>query len=140
MATHHTKVTHREGMSFEGELAGHKIPLDADPSVGGKDYGPTPKPLLLTSLAGCTAMDVTSILGKMQMPYDSFEVEVDGDTTDSHPKTYSAIRLRYVFTGSELDEAKIEKAVRLSQEKYCGVSAMLKQVSNVDYEIVMNPE
>ena len=139
MATHNTKVTHREGMSFDGELAGHKIPLDADASVGGQDYGPTPKPLLLTSLAGCTAMDVTAILQKMQMPYDSFEVQVEGDTTESHPKTYSAISLRYVFTGSELDEAKIEKAVRLSQEKYCGVSAMLKQVSKVDYEIALNP-
>jgi putative redox protein len=140
MATHHTTVTHREGLSFDGELQGHKIALDADASVGGTDYGPTPKPLLLTSLAGCTGMDVAAILQKMQMPYDSFEVQVEGDTTEEHPKTYSAIRLRYVFTGSELDEAKIEKAVRLSQEKYCGVSAMLKQVSQVDYEIVMNPE
>lgn len=140
MATHHTKVTHREGLSFDGELQGHKIPLDADPSVGGKDYGPTPKPLMLTSLAGCTGMDVAAILEKMQMPYDSFEVQVEGDTTDQHPKRYSDIRLRYVFTGSDLDQAKIEKAVKLSQEKYCGVSAMLKDVSTVDYEIVLNPE
>lgn len=140
MATHHTKITHRDGLSFDADLQGHNIPLDADESVGGQNYGPTPKPLMLTSLAGCTGMDVAAILSKMQMPYDSFEVEVEGDVGDSHPKTYTDIRLRYVFTGDELDNEKIEKAVKLSQEKYCGVSAMLRGVSNLEYEIVTNPE
>ena len=140
MATHHTKITHRDGLSFDADLQGHNIALDADESVGGKNYGPTPKPLMLTSLAGCTGMDVAAILSKMQMPYDGFEVEVEGDVGESHPKTYTDIRLRYVFTGAELDREKIEKAVKLSQEKYCGVSAMLREVSNLDYEIVLNPE
>ena len=84
-------------------------------------------------------MDVASILGKMKMPYDSFSIEVDADTTDEHPKVYDRIALRYVFTGSELDEKKIEKAVRLSQEKYCGVTAMLSKTAEIDYEIVTNP-
>jgi putative redox protein len=140
MATHHTKVTNREGLSFDADLDGHHIKLDADEAVGGKNYGPTPKPLTLVSLAGCTGMDVAAILQKMQMPYDSFDVEVDGDVGESHPKTYTDIRIRFVFTGRELEKDKIEKAVRLSQEKYCGVSAMLKQVTNISYEIVMNPE
>ncbi|MFO8063823.1 MAG: OsmC family protein [Spirochaetota bacterium] len=140
MATHHTKITHRDGLSFDADLQGHNIPLDADESVGGQNYGPTPKPLMLTSLAGCTGMDVAAILSKMQMPYDSFEVEVEGDVGDSHPKTYTDIRLRYVFRGDQLDSEKIEKAVKLSQEKYCGVSAMLREVSNLEYEIVTNPE
>ena len=140
MATHHTKVTNREGLSFDADLDGHHIKLDADESVGGKNYGPTPKPLTLVSLAGCTGMDVAAILQKMQMPYDSFDVEVDGDVGESHPKTYTDIRIRFVFTGSELEKDKIEKAVRLSQEKYCGISAMLKQVTNISYEIAMNPE
>jgi putative redox protein len=140
MATHHTKVTHRDGLSFDAELEGHQIKLDAAEEVGGKNYGPTPKPLTLVSLAGCTGMDVAAILSKMQMPYDSFEVDVDGDLGDSHPKTYTAIRIRYTFTGRQLDRDKIEKAVRLSQEKYCGVSAMLREVTSLDYEIVLNPE
>ncbi|MFP3960064.1 MAG: OsmC family protein [Spirochaetaceae bacterium] len=140
MATHHTKITHKDGLSFDAELQGYSIKLDADESVGGKGYGPTPKPLLLTSLAGCTGMDVAAILSKMQMPYDSFEVEVEGDTTDEHPKTYHTVRVRYVFRGNRLDHGKIEKAVKLSQEKYCGVSAMMKQVAQLDYEIVTNPE
>jgi len=139
MTTHHTGITHRGGLAFDAELEGHSIRLDAAPAVGGAEYGPTPKPLMLTSLAGCTGMDVASILAKMQMPYDGFSVEVDGDLSDEHPKVYTAIRLRYVFTGSELDEAKIHKAVKLSQEKYCGVSAMLKQITDLSYEVVLNP-
>ena len=140
MATHQTKITHRDGLSFDADLEGHHIKLDAAEAVGGKNYGPTPKPLMLVSLAGCTGMDVAAILEKMQMPYDSFEVEVDGDVGESHPKTYTDIRIRYVFEGNELDQEKIEKAVKLSQEKYCGVSAMLKEATNVSYEIVTNPE
>ena len=139
MATHHTSITNRDGLAFDAELNGHSITLDAAAAAGGTDYGPTPKPLLLTSLAGCTGMDVASILAKMQMPYDGFLVEVDGDLSDEHPKVYTAIRLRYVFTGAELDEAKINKAVKLSQEKYCGVSAMLKQITELSYEVLLNP-
>ncbi len=139
MATHHTSITNRDGLAFDAELNGHSITLDAAAAAGGTDYGPTPKPLLLTSLAGCTGMDVASILAKMQMPYDGFTVEVDGDLSEEHPRVYTAIRLRYVFTGAELDEAKINKAVKLSQEKYCGVSAMLKQITELSYEVLLNP-
>ena len=82
-------------------------------------------------------MDVVAILGKMQMPYDNFRIEVDGETTNEHPKVYKTIHLRYIFSGSELDEGKINKAVKLSQDKYCGVSAMLKQVADVSYEVIL---
>ena len=133
------KATHVDGLAFEMEVQGHSFTVDADPSVGGKDRGPTPKPLVLNALAGCTGMDVASILAKMQMPYGSFVLEVDGDTSDSHPKVYTDIRLRYIFTGDALDQANIEKAVNLSLEKYCGVANMLKQVTNLTHEIILNP-
>jgi len=81
-------------------------------------------------------MDVASILGKMKMPYDSFAVEVDAETTDEHPKVYKSITVRYIFTGSELDRGKIEKAVKLSQEKYCGVNAMLGKTATISAEII----
>ncbi len=139
MATHHTEITHREGLAFDAQLQNHNLRLDADSSVGGQDYGPTPKALMLTSLAGCTGMDVASILAKMQMPYASFKVEVEGDLSKEHPRVYTAIRVRYLFTGDALDRAKIEKAVKLSQEKYCGVSAMLRQIADLSYEVVLNP-
>lgn len=137
--SHTTKATHIDGLAFEMEVQGHSFTVDADASVGGKDRGPTPKPLLLSALGGCTGMDVASILGKMQMPYDSFVLEVDGDTSDSHPKVYTDIRLRYIFTGDSLDQSKIEKAVSLSLDRYCGVANMLKQVTNLTHEILLNP-
>lgn len=134
-----TRVEQGEGLSFDVELQGHHFTVDADSSVGGQDRGPRPKALLLSGLAGCTGMDVASILGKMKMPYDSFAVEVDAHTTQEHPKIYDEIRMRYVFTGSDLDEKKIQKAVTLSQDKYCGVNAMLSKSAEISYEIVLNP-
>lgn len=131
-----TRAEHTEDLSFDIDLQGHHFTVDADESVGGKDRGPRPKALLLSGLAGCTGMDVASILGKMKMPYDSFAIEIDAETTDEHPKVYKTISIRYIFTGKELDRGKIEKAVKLSQEKYCGVSAMLGKTAKIESEIV----
>lgn len=132
------RAVHTDGLAFEIELQGHTFVVDADESVGGKDRGPRPKSLLLAGLAGCTGMDVASILGKMKMPYDSFVLEVDGELSGEHPKIYSDITIRYVFTGSELDRVKIEKAVSLSLDKYCGVTAMLAKSARITHEIVTN--
>ncbi|MFW6250710.1 MAG: OsmC family protein [Alkalispirochaetaceae bacterium] len=137
--SHKTKAVWRGDMSFDIELQGFSIRVDADESVGGKNQGPTPKPLMLASLAGCTGMDVVAILGKMQMPYDRFELDISGETTEEHPKVYREIHIDYKFWGSELDEPKIQKAVKLSQEKYCGVSATLSEVGEVRYTIHLNP-
>lgn len=123
------------GMAFDIEQDGHTLRVDADPSVGGRNSGPRPKPLLLSSLAGCTGMDVASILGKMKMPYDKMTIEVEGTLTEQHPRVYDQIKLTYIFTGENLDLAKIEKAVTLSQDKYCGVTAMLAKSAEMSYEI-----
>jgi putative redox protein len=136
---HTTKAVWRGDMSFDIDLQGFNIRVDAHESVGGKNQGPTPKPLMLSSLAGCTGMDVVSILGKMQMPYDRFEIDIEGETTDEHPKVYKKIHIDYKFWGSELDEKKIEKAVTLSQDRYCGVSATLRNTGEVDYSVHLNP-
>lgn len=137
--SHTTKAVWRGDMSFDIDLQGFNIRVDADESVGGKNQGPTPKPLMLASLAGCTGMDVVAILGKMQMPYDRFELDISGDTTEEHPKVYKRIHIDYKFWGSELDEQKIQKAVKLSQERYCGVSATLQEAGEVEYDIQLNP-
>lgn len=126
-----------EAMSFETELNGHKIIIDADESVGGKNAGPRPKPLLLLALAGCTAMDVISMLGKMRVKPDAFHVEVDGELTSEHPKYYHKLHVKYIFKGKELPMDKLEKAVNLSQEKYCGVSAMLAKAAELTHEIIV---
>ncbi len=126
-----------ENMSFDATVNDHRIVLDAMASVGGNDRGPRPKPLLLVSLAGCTAMDVISILKKMRVEPDSFSVEAEGDMTDEHPKYYHTIRLTYKFKGKDLPMAKLEKAVNLSQDRYCGVTAMLAKAAKIEHSIVI---
>jgi len=122
-------------MAFESEINGHKIVIDADPSVGGEDRGPRPKPLMLASLGGCTAMDVISILKKMRVEVDDFKVHVEGELTDEHPKQFSKMHVVYEFKGKNLPMDKLEKAVNLSEERYCGVSAVYKKVMEVTSEI-----
>jgi putative redox protein len=127
----------KNDMSFEAEVNGFRILLDADESVGGKGQGPRPKPLTLVSLAGCTGMDVISILKKMRVEPASLNIEVEGELTEEHPKYYHKIHIRYIFGGENLPADKIEKAVNLSQERYCGVSAMLSKGARITHEIVM---
>ncbi len=131
-------VTWMEDLAFEGEVNGHKIVLDAEERVGGKDRGPRPKPLMLTSLLGCTGMDVISILKKMRVDVKDFKVHADAELTEEHPKHYKKIHLIYEFTGKDLPMDKLEKAVNLSQDRYCGVSYVYKQVIDMTYEIKVN--
>ncbi len=126
-----------EEMAFETEINGHKLILDADASVGGKDRGPRPKPLTLVSLGGCTGMDVVSILKKMRVNFESCRVSIEAEQTDEHPKYYHKIHLTYIFKGKDLPMAKLDKAVNLSQDRYCGVSAMLRDSAELTYEIVI---
>ena len=126
-------------MAFEAEITGHKVLMDAHSEVGGEDRGPRPKPLLVAALTGCTGMDVVSILRKMQVADDieSFEIKTETEMTEDHPKTYTKMHLIYEFKskGQPLPLAKIEKAVKLSQERYCGVSALLEKALELSYEI-----
>jgi len=127
-----------EKMSFEVDIAGQKFVIDAEESVGGQNKGPRPKPLMLAALAGCTAMDVISILKKMRVDLVDFNVNVDGDLTEEMPKYYNRMHIIYEFTGKDLPMDKLEKAVNLSQERYCGVSAFYKKVIEVTFEIVVH--
>ena len=138
--SHKTTVTWTEDLAFSVELDGHNFMVDADAEFGGKDRGPKPKGLLLSSLAGCTGMDVASLLTKMKMPFDGFALEVQGELAEEHPKSYTDIVIRYIFRGKDLDRNKIEKSIKLSLDKYCGVHAMLTKSANLRYEIVLNPD
>lgn len=124
-----------DNMAFQMELDGHKFITDASKEIGGNDLGPRPKQLLLAGLIGCTGMDVMSILKKMKVELEDLDIEVESDNTTEHPKVYENIHLTYLFKGKNLPEDKIIRAVELSQERYCGVSAMLKKVTSVTYEI-----
>jgi putative redox protein len=133
--TQEIKCNWKDEMAFDVEVSGHVITIDADAQFGGKDRGPRPKPLLLVSLAGCTAMDVVSLLKKMRVNFEDLTVNVGGELTDEHPKYYKKIHVTYIVKGQDIDKAKVEKAVILSQDRYCGVSAMLRQVSDLTHEI-----
>lgn len=131
-----TDCTWIDGMAFESELNGHKLVIDAAPEVGGEDRGPRPKPLLMLALAGCTGMDVIYILRKMKQDPTWFNIKVEGDITEEHPKHYSHMRLVYQFKESDgLDTKKVQRAVTLSQEQYCGVSAQLAKSAQIDHRI-----
>lgn len=127
----------KSDMAFEASINGHTIVLDATDEVGGHDLGPRPKPLTLVSLAGCTGMDVISILRKMREPVSWFNVRVKGETATEHPKTYIRIKLIYEFKASDgLKHENVRKAVSLSSERYCGVSALLRKAADLEDEIV----
>ena len=109
-------------MMFDATVSGHHVIMDAHPAVGGEDKGCRPKELMLASLAGCTGMDVVSILKKMRVEFTALDIRVSADVTEEHPKHYEKMRVDYEFTGEHLDPAQLKKAVQLSQERYCGVS------------------
>jgi putative redox protein len=124
-----------DNMAFEAEINGHKIVIDADPLVGGENRGPRPKPFMLLALGGCTAMDVISILKKMRVEVEDLNVKVEGDLTEEHPKHFYKMHVIYEFTGKDLPLDKLQKAVDLSEERYCGVSAIYKKVLEMTSEI-----
>lgn len=132
---HTVTAEHKSGMAFDIDVLGYTIRVDAHKEVGGNGEGPPPKPLMLASLVGCTGMDVVSMLGKMKIEYDDFKVEAEGELSDEHPKRYVKIHLRYIFKGKNIPYDKVEHAVKLSQEKYCGVAAVYKQTMELTHSI-----
>lgn len=124
-----------EGMSFEAEIDGFKIAIDADLEFGGKSKGPKPKPLMMVALAGCTGMDIVSLLKKMRVDYESLNIVIEGDLTEEHPKHFTRMKVIYELKGKNINIKKVQKAVDLSKEKYCGVSYSYKGVMELEYEI-----
>ncbi len=122
-------------VAFEADMDGHKVVVDATVEAGGNDLGPRPKKLMLTALAGCTGIDVIMILKKMKVVPEAFHVVVEGELTDEHPKYYHKIKVIYRFTGKDLPMEKLQKAVKLSEEKYCGVSAVYSKAVEMETEI-----
>lgn len=122
-------------MAFESEVYGHKIIVDAGPESEGENRGPRPKLLMLTALGGCTGMDVISILKKMHVEVAKFNVTVEGDLTEEFPKQFYKMHVIYEFTGKDLPLDKLQKAVSLSEERYCGVSAVYRKALELTSEI-----
>jgi putative redox protein len=127
-------------MSFDISQNGHNFIIDADEKVGGHDKGPRPKALLLSGLAGCTGMDVVSILKKMKVKDYSLTIEVEAEQEKEYPKPYKQITVYFRFTGKNLPVKNLKRAVELSETKYCGVSDMLRKAAEVQVIIWLNGE
>jgi len=122
-------------MSFESEINGHKVIIDAKEEVGGQDKGPRPKPFMLAALGGCTAMDVISILKKMRVELKNLNVIVEGELSEEHPRHFTKMHVIYEVEGDNIPMDKVQKAVSLSEEKYCGVSVVYRKAMQITSEI-----
>ncbi len=130
----HIKVKWLDGMRFWAiPDSGHAVIMDSDPKVGGTDSAAKPMELLLVSLAGCTAMDVIYILHKMRIKIEGYELEVDAERGNTHPKVYKKVHVKYIFHGENIPAEKVKEAIELSQHKYCAVSATMRAVGEVTY-------
>ena len=132
------KVTWDHGMTFSGTAdTGFSVPLGAAPAVGGENDGFRPMELMAVSLAGCTAMDVISIMRKKRQEITAYEVKVHADQADSHPHVFTQSVITYEVTGHGIDEAAVLRAVQLSADRYCPAQGMLDKVMPIEllYEI-----
>jgi len=125
-------------MQFNALVNGHTVLMDAPEKAGGEDNGPVPKPFVLTALSGCTGMDVVSLLRKFEQPVDDLNIKAIGELSKKNPIEYISIHLIYNFKGPETAKDAAMKAVTDSQEKYCGVSSMLKKALPITWEVNYN--
>lgn len=138
MAQHEIETQWMGKMQFNTLVNGHTIIMDAPERVGGEDHGPIPKPFVLTALSGCTGMDIVSILRKAQKEVKELNIKVTGELSKQPPIEYMAMHVVYDFTGEESNREAALDAVTTSQEKYCGVSHMLKKAIPVSWEVIYN--
>lgn len=134
METKKSYLKQIKGLTFaaKGE-SNHWITMDGPEKLGGNDAGTRPKELILMALAGCTASDVVSILKKKRVNLTDFEINITAQQTEEHPKVFTELDLEYVFYGKEIKTKDVERAIELSTETYCGVSAMLKKAMKINH-------
>lgn len=128
-------TTWTEKLSFDTQVRSHQFFMDS--RINSFDKGPTPKELVLAGIAGCSAMDVISLLHKYKQPVKHFHIESETDTSEGHPSVFTKVTLKYRLEG-EIDADKYKEAVHLSMTKYCGVSAMISKACPIFYEIYLN--
>ena len=132
------QVIWKQGLSFDGSAdSGFKVALGAAPEVGGHDDGLRPMELIAIGVAGCTAMDVISILQKKKQAVDAFEVRVHARRADRHPKVFTHFTIEYIVRGREISREAVERAVQLSAETYCPAQAMFKQIAPMELKITV---
>jgi len=136
---HKVTTTWKNKMLLESDNPlGKNLLMESGPDFGGSNQGLSPKALMLSSLGGCTGLDLLSLLKKMRVEIEDFKVIVNGELTGEHPKYYNKVSIDYYFTGTDLNEEKIKKAVSLSEELYCGVIKMFRAFAEVTIAIHFN--
>ena len=131
--TNHVITKWLGGMAFESDNPStHTLKIDASPDDGGEGAGLRPKALMLSALAGCSGLDVASLIRKMKLEVEDFKIDTIANLTDEHPKYYDSVTVEYHFYGSNLKEEKLKKAVDLSVEKYCGVMEMFRRFATLE--------
>lgn len=132
MGVKEVRTVWKGDMTFESAgRQGLNVVMDATPEAGGQAKGFTPMELLLVSLAGCTAMDVISILKKKRQQVTGFEIITRGERADDHPRIYTSIEIEYIVRGHNIDSKAVERAIELSETKYCSVSNMLNKAARI---------
>lgn len=132
------RVKWLDNMSFVGESgSGHSVVMDGPPELGGRNLGVRPMEMLLLGLGGCSSFDVVLILQKSKQTVTDCEVEIEAERADSEPKVFTRIHLHFIVKGHDLSPEKVERAIRLSAEKYCSASIMLGKTATMthDFEI-----
>ena len=138
-----TKVSWAGGVTFVGETTeGHKIILAGAPEGGGRNLGARPMETLLLGMGGCTAYDVVSILQKARQDVSDCTLEMRAERAEDHPRVFTEIHIHFVVVGRKLSEKQVEKAIKLSAEKYCSASIMLGETAKIthDFEISLLEE
>jgi putative redox protein len=136
---HKVTTTWKNKMLLESDNPlGKNLLMESGPDFGGSNQGLSPKALMLSSLGGCTGLDLLSLLKKMRVEIEGFKVIVNGELTEEHPKYYDKVSIDYYFTGTDLSKEKIKKAVSLSEERYCGVIKMFRAFAEVTIAIHFN--
>lgn len=128
-----------EGVSFLGETeSNHAVLMDGSPEAGGRNLGPRPMELVLLGLGGCSSFDVVLILKKQRQEITDCVAEISADRADSDPKVFTRIHLHFIVTGKNLKPEQVERAIKLSAEKYCSASIMIGKTAEIthDFEIV----
>ncbi len=134
MSTKKVYLKQVKGITFNARTdSGHWITMDGPEEFGGSGAGVRPKELILVALAGCTGSDVVSILQKKRVNLKDFEINISAEMSDEHPKVYTAIDLEYVIYGENISTEDVERAIELSQEKYCAVTAMLQKAVSIKH-------
>ena len=132
-------VQRAKGSTFIGKgPSNHWVVIDTEKHFGGSESGSHPMELVLIALGGCTAIDVETIIKEMRIQVNDLRIEITSEREQEHPKVYTKIHLQYSFQGKNLNEDFIKKAVELSQNKYCPITAMLKKSAEITYEIKIN--